>query len=169
MIFQFRALSDENDRFLRDYQLMYNASLLDFHNHMCTDLGFDPTAMASFFLSDRQWEKLHEFTLADMGIEDTDEAPRAMESTTLQEVIGDNGDRLIYTFDVFGDRSLYLEMMGTYKSEEGAEYPRTVLAEGPAPLQFDARLTAGDEDSLFDDAMDEFGTFEGNELYDEDL
>lgn len=168
MIFQFRALSDENDKFLRDYRLMYNASLLDFHNFMCADLDFDPTAMASFFMSDRQWEKLREFTLADMGADETEEAPRPMESVTLQEVIGDNGDRLIYTFDFFGDRSLYLEMIGTYQAEEGREYPCTVLAEGPAPYQFDAALTAG-EDSIFDDAMSEFGGFEGDDSYDEDL
>lgn len=168
MIYQFRALSDENDRFARDYQLMYDATLRDFHNFICADLGFDPESMASFFLSDRGWEKLREFTLFDMGGDFGDEAPLTMDGVTLHEVIEDNGDRLIYTFDIFGDRSLYMEMTGVYKSEDGAAYPRTILSEGDAPDQFDADAATG-ADSIFDEAMDEFGGFEGDDSYQDEF
>lgn len=168
MIYQFRALSDESDSFARDYQLMYDATLRDFHNHICADLGFDTEAMTSFFLSDRGWDKLREFTLYDMGGEPDDQAPLPMEGVTLHAIIEDNGDRLIYTFDIFGDRSLYMEMTGVYKSEEGIEYPRTLLSEGGAPDQFDAGAAAGN-DSIFDEAMGEFGEFEGDDSYQDEF
>ncbi len=169
MIYQFRALSDENDHFARDYQLTHNATLHNFHDHICTDLGFDPEAMTSFFLSDRAWDKLREFTLVDMGGDFGDEAPLTMAGVTLHEIIENNGDRLIYTFDIFGDRSLYMEMTGVYKSEEGAEYPRTILSEGSAPDQFDADAATSDDDSIFDEAMDEFGGFEGDDSYQDEF
>lgn len=165
MIFQFRVLSDEDDRFLRDYQVIYKATLLDFHDFICDDLGFDKQAMSSFYLSDGQWDKLREFTLIDVGGETQDQGPLTMDGVTLREIIRDNGDRLIYTFDVFSDRSLYMEMIGTYKAEDGSVYPRVTLAEGDPPSQFGG----GGEDSIFDEAMDEFGGFEGDEAYDDDL
>jgi hypothetical protein len=170
MIYQFRALSDENDHFARDYQLMYNATLHDFHDHICADLKFDPESMASFFLSDRGWDKLREFTLqemGDMGGDFGDMTPLTMAGVTLHEIIENNGDRLIYTFDFFGDRSLYMEMTGVYKSDEGVNYPCTILSNGHAPDQFDADATITDNDSIFDDAMDEFGEFEGDDNYDD--
>lgn len=169
MIYQFRALSDENDHFVRDYQLMYDDTLRDFHNFICADLNFDPGSMASFFLSDRNWDKLREFTLYDMGDgPDGQQATMTMEGATLHEVIEDNGDRLIYTFDIFGDRSLYMEMTGVYKSTSGEEYPRTLLSEGKAPGQFNAGETA-DDDSMFDEAMDEFEEFEGDDNYQDEF
>lgn len=167
MVFRFRALSDENDNFVRDWELAYNSSLLDFHNHICTDLEYDPCTMASFHLSDSFWEKCREFTLLDMGMAGEDEVI-AMENVRLDAVIEDNGDRLIYTFDVFGDRSLFIEMMGAYKAEEGASYPRTVLAEGAVPPQFDAAKLDADN-SIFDEAMGEFSGFDGDEMMGDDF
>ena len=32
MVFRFRMLSDENDNFVRDYEAMYDMTLLDFHD-----------------------------------------------------------------------------------------------------------------------------------------
>lgn len=167
MIFQFRILSDENDAFVRDYRILYNATLLDLHNHICADLRFDPHAMASFFESDRQWNKLSEYTLMDMGIEE-EGAAQIMSGVALNHLISENGDRLIYTFDIFGDRSLYLEMVGAHKSEDGAEYPCTTRSNGNPPAQFD--MNALDSNlSVFDDVMEEFADFEGDENYDEDF
>lgn len=167
MIFQFMVLSDENDRFVRDYRILYNTMLSDFHNHICTDLGFDPCAMASFFESDRQWNKLSEYTLMDMGIEE-DGAAQMMSRVALDNLISENGDRLIYTFDVFGNRSLYLEMVGARKAEDGVQYPCTKCSEGDPPAQFD--LNAIDPAlSVFDDVMEEFADFEADESYDDDF
>lgn len=168
MIYQFRALSDENDRFVRDYQLMYNTTLRDFHAFICDDLAFDPESMASFFLSDRHWDKLREFTLFDMGDDAGEQAPQTMDGVTLHQIMDDNGDRLIYTFDIFGDRSLFMEMTGVYKSDENTEYPYILFAEGDAPGQFDVCAPAG-SDSIFDEAMDEFGGFEGDDNYQDDF
>lgn len=166
MIFEFRMLSDENDAFVRDYRILYNATLLDFHNHICADLCFDPGAMASFFESDRQWNKLSEYTLIDMGEEEG--AIQTMSDIALNYLISDNGDRMIYMFDAFGDRSFYLEMIGAKKSDDGVQYPCTTRSDGNPPEQF--VIDEFDSDlSIFDDVMEEFADFEGNEVYDDEF
>ena len=159
MIFKFRMLCDENDDFLRDYEVMYNMTLLDFHDFICEDLGYDDAAISSFFTADRLWEKDREFTLLDMGAGE-DGGPAAMSDVKVNDVIIENGDRWLYVFDMFGDRALYLEMAGAHKSEEGAAYPRVTLSQGEAPAQFDAsRMPAGD--SIVAAALDEFRGFVG--------
>ena len=38
MVFRFRMLSDENDNFVRDYEAMYDMTLLDFHDFIIHSL-----------------------------------------------------------------------------------------------------------------------------------
>ena len=42
MVFRFRMLSDENDRFVRDYEVLYDMTLLDFHNFILFSLEYEP-------------------------------------------------------------------------------------------------------------------------------
>ena len=40
MVFRFRMLSDENDHFVRDYEVMYDTTLLEFHNFILDSLEY---------------------------------------------------------------------------------------------------------------------------------
>ena len=118
MVFRFRMLSDENDHFVRDYEVLYDTTLLEFHRFILQSLEYEE-CMASFYTADERWEKLREFTLMEMG--DTEEAgPETMESITLGQIIHRHRDRLIYLFDMFGDRAYYLELRGVYEADKGA-------------------------------------------------
>lgn len=55
MVFRFRMLSDENDNFVRDYEVPYDMTLLDFHNFILRSLEYEE-CMASFFTADERWE-----------------------------------------------------------------------------------------------------------------
>lgn len=169
MVFKFRMLSDENDSFVRDYEVMYDMTLLDFHRYICANLGYDPDNMASFFTSNQQWEKLFEFTLMDMGTEDgdSDNPSRTMDSVCLGQIIRNRKERLIYTFDMFADRSYFLELQQSTQADADVEYPRTCLSEGEAPDQFDPDA-AGGYGSIFDEAMSEFNDFAGDESCDDE-
>ena len=90
MVFRFRMLSDENDNFVRDYEVPYDMTLLDFHNFILRSLEYEE-CMASFFTADERWEKLREFTLMDMD-DGSEGAPAAMESVTLGQIIHNNRD-----------------------------------------------------------------------------
>jgi hypothetical protein len=160
-------LFDGDDQMLRDYELPYDSSLLDFHRFICDDLGYDAMVMSSFFRSNERWEQLQEFTLMDMGGAGEDD-PIAMENAVLGQVLRQNHDRLIYVFDQLSGRAMFIELMGTVKSLPEAVYPRLVRSEGAPPEQFDADAESAASASLFDEAMDDFFDFEGDELYDED-
>ncbi len=167
MIFRFRMLSDENDHFVRDYEVRYDTTLLDFHRFILATLEYEE-CMASFFTADDRWEKQREFTCMDMG-GDGDDAPEAMERVTLGQIIHNRRARLIYLFDMFGDRAYYLELTGTYEAEKGASYPREIYARAEAPDQYDPTKNGGSDDgSIFDDAMGDFSDFEGDDTYDDE-
>lgn len=126
MVFRFRMLSDENDHFVRDYEVMYDTTLLEFHNFILDSLEYEP-CMASFFTADDRWEKQREFTLMEMG-DSSGEGPETMESIRLGQIIHNLRDRLIYLFDMFGDRAYYLELTGACEADPQASYPREIYA-----------------------------------------
>lgn len=166
MIFRFRMLSDENDRFVRDYEVQYDTTLLDFHRFILSSLEYEE-CMASFFTADDRWEKQREFTCMDMG--EGEGAPESMERVTLGQIIHNSRDRLIYLFDLFGDRAYYLELTGTYEAEKGASYPREIFAQAEVPDQYDPSRNRGDDEgSIFDDMMSDFSDFEGDDNYDDE-
>lgn len=167
MVFRFRMLSDENDNFVRDYEVLYDMTLLDFHNFILQTLEYED-CMASFFTADDRWEKQREFTLVDMG-DGSDEGPVAMESVTLGQIIHNRRDRLIYLFDLFGDRAYFLELTGAFEAESGASYPREIYARADVPDQYDpSKNLMEDEGSIFGEVMSEFSDFEGDEMYDDE-
>ena len=168
MVFRFRMLSDENDNFVRDYEAMYDMTLLDFHDFILQSLEYEP-CMASFFTADDRWEKQREFTSVEMD-DGSGDAPAAMESVTLGQVIHNRRDRLIYLFDMFGDRAYFLELTGTFEAEKGASYPREIYAQAAAPDQYDPSKTHAEDDdgSIFGEVRSEFSDFEGDDNYDDE-
>ncbi len=166
MVFRFRMLSDENDNFVRDYEVMYDMTLYDFHKFILETLEYED-CMTSFFTADERWEKLAEFTSMDMG--DEEGAPHDMAKVHLGQIIHNNHDRLIYLFDMFGDRAYYLELTGTYKAEEGESYPREIYAQAEVPDQYDPSKNAVEEEgSIYEDMMSEFNDFQGDDNYDDE-
>ena len=167
IIFKIRMIFGGDDEFLRDYELIHDTSLLDFHRFICDDCDYDPMSMSSFFLSNERWEQEQEFTLMDMG-GDVEGAPIAMEAVTLGQILHRNHDRLIYVFDPLSDRAMFLELMGTGKPTSEADYPRINKSEGMPPQEFLVNMD-DNRDSIFDEVMDDFNDFESDDLYDDDF
>ncbi len=162
MVFKFRMLSDENDHFVRDLEVPYDMTLRDFHEFIVRSLGYD-ACMASFFTADGRWERLQEYTLLDMcGSESV-----PMESVTLGQLLHRNRERLIYLFDQLNDRAFYLELTEAKRPEAVMEYPRVAFEHAPAPDQYDPEANE-DEGSIFEQMMDDFGGFDGDDSYDDE-
>lgn len=164
-VYKLRMLSDENDNFLREYEIPGDYTLLDLHDFISDNLQYDPDGVVSFFASDPQWNKLAEFTLVDMG----EGGPVPMNEVTVAQVLSLPQARLIYLFDMMNDRSLYLESGGSSEAKTGVEYPRVSISEAPAPDQYEPSEGNQSGNSIFDDAMGEFGSFEGDESYEDEF
>jgi len=167
MVFRFRMLSDENDRFVRDYEVLYDTTLLEFHRFILETLEYEE-CMTSFFTADERWEKQREFTLMDMD-DGSGNGPESMEKVTLGQIIHNRRDRLIYLFDMFGDRAYYLELTGVFEADPDASYPREIFGEAEAPDQYDPSKNIVEyEGSIYEEMMDEFNGFEGDDNYDDE-
>ena len=153
IIFRMRMLSDEDDCFLRDYEVPADFSLNDFHAFIRNDLRYSERPDVTFFTADENWNRLREF-----GRRPTATGMASMEDSLLSDVIRRYGDRLIYRFDPAEERAYYLETVEALHPQPGERYPRVMFSNGAAPDQFDPEKPTGNR-SIFDEAMDGFDDF----------
>jgi hypothetical protein len=76
------------------------------------------------------WEKEEEFTLFDMGT-----GSSTMEVAILEDVIFRKNQKLLYVFDFFNERALFVEYTGETDEIEGREYPSCTNSKGVPPKQ----------------------------------
>ena len=110
MIYLFRIISDENQGFFRDLVIDGSDTFLDFHHALQENLGFDPSQLASFFITNEMWEKQLEITLIDM-MQDQSILTVTMEQATLEEYITEESQHMIYVFDFFSERAFFIELL----------------------------------------------------------
>jgi len=130
MVYKFVVLSDEDESFVREFEFLDTHTLLDFHNMIQDELEFDKSQMASFFMATDNWEKEEEFTLFDMGT-----GSSTMESAVLEDIIFRKNQKLLYIFDFFNERALFVEYTGEGKEIEGHELPACTNSKGVPPKQ----------------------------------
>ena len=154
MIFLFRIISDENPDFLRDVVAEGSDSFLELHRVLQEELGYDPTQLASFFITTPRWEKEKEITLIDMT-QDPDMETFTMDQETLDEHIGEIGQRMLYLFDFFSDRAFYIELIEQADEVSPRETPFIGHREGDPPPQMALDLLMDDAPEMEDrDPMD---------------
>jgi len=130
MVYRFVVLTDEDETFVREFEFLDSHTLLDFHNTIQEELEFDKSQIASFYMATETWEKEEEFTLFDMGA-----GSSTMENAVLEEVIFRKNQKLLYVFDFFNDRALFVEYVGETREEDNMEYPVCSNSKGLPPKQ----------------------------------
>ena len=167
MILRLRMLSDENDNFVRDFEVSHEMTLLELHKFIIESIEYDD-CMASFYTADEQWNPMQEFSLIDLGEESFEGAPVAMDKVTLAELVVSECNRLIYQFDMLADRAFYLEVVSVNQPNPELDYPRVSFENARVPDQYDPDAVPADDGSIFDEIMDEFGEFDGDDNYDDE-
>ncbi|MDR2963958.1 MAG: plasmid pRiA4b ORF-3 family protein [Bacteroidales bacterium] len=174
MIYKLRVISDENELFSRTIEISETDTFLSLHLAIQDACDYDSMQMASFFVSNEDWDKEQEITLMDMNDEET--KTLAMDKAILNEYISKVDDKLIYQFDFLGDRAMFVTLTGVVAEKSGVKYPVCTHSIGNPPLQ-----TLHDEDEFaeifndledgedFDDFDDEFGEEFGSEFGDDEF
>jgi hypothetical protein len=134
MIFKFRIISSEVGDFVRDIEIRSDQSFYDLHMTLTTNLHYDNSQLASFFISNMNWEKELEITLFDIS-EGTSPNIRIMDKTHLDELIHEKKQRLLYVFDYYNERLLFIELMDIFADQKDTKYPVVTHAEGSPPPQ----------------------------------
>jgi len=133
VIFRFKIKSDEVEDFERIIDIDPDASFLELHQAILAATAYKDNINISFFLCDDDWEKEKEVCIVDHG-SSYEEDVWLMKETPLNELIDDEGRRLIYVFDPENERFIFIELARiiTGKSVEG---PICVAESGKAPNQ----------------------------------
>ncbi|MFI2742433.1 hypothetical protein ACG2LH_06815 [Zhouia sp. PK063] len=154
MIYKFRVILDAEDDVFRDLAVEANMNLEDFHNVIAQSFGFDGTEMASFFVSDDEWNQGEEISQFDMG----DGSARVMNETTVDSILDEDNTKLIYVYDFLSMWTFFVEVAEIAEPEAGAIYPVVLYSHGQLPdsppeKKFegeDLESEFGDEDYGFD-------------------
>jgi len=169
---KFRVLLDskEKNEVFRDILISDNDNFESFYKAILDAYHFSDDQMASFYMSNDQWDKGHEISLFDMafGEDPTQILPSVMRTSMIANYVKEPDQKIILVHDFIRMWIFLVELIGF--EEEGPEVPKTVLAVGNAPAE---ESKSGDDESIqFETDSEEeeedefgFGEFEGG--YDE--
>ncbi|MBP1839613.1 IS1096 element passenger TnpR family protein [Formosa algae] len=158
MIYRFRIILDndtEEDVF-RDLEIRNDDTLEDLHNIITQAFGFDGNEMASFYVSDDEWNQGEEFSLFDLS--DGQESVSLMNSTKLNSILHSEQTKLIYVYDFFNMWTFFVELAEIVDVVEGVDYPNLMFVHGQIPDEVPERNFESDDDlddfDEFDDDLD---------------
>ncbi len=134
-IYKFRVLLESKEEIFRDIEIKSTQNFFDFHEMIVASFGFDNEQMASFYLSNDDWEKGQEITLFDMQLdENQEEKAIVMADTVINTQTNCVGNHLLYAYDFLNMKNFFIELIEiTVKEDTDAFYPKVVYSQGEAP------------------------------------
>ena len=159
MIYRFRVLLDteaEEDVF-RDIEIRETDTLEDLHNAIIQSFGFDGSEMASFYISNEEWEQGEEVSLFDLSDE---ENARLMNETTINDVVHEAQTKLIYIYDFLKMWTFLVELGEIVDETEGFDYPNLMFAQGQLPDEAPDKQFEGEMEDDFDFEDEDLDSYE---------
>lgn len=167
MLFKIAVICDEIQDFFREITIDSDQTFLDLNQALLDACDYDDSQITSFCTCTEDWEMEQQIVREDMGTTSEDEDLYIMANTRLSELIEDEEQKLIFTFDPINDRVFYLEVTEIIT---GQSLPKAecTLSKGDAPEQLRdldldfSTLTKGNNTDM-DMDFDAYGTDGYNE------
>jgi hypothetical protein len=160
---KFRVLLDSKDqeKVFRDILISDSDNFEVFYKAIISAFRFEGNQMASFYISNDEWDKGHEISLMDMSYDDDsiDAIPSVMKNAIVKDFIEEPDQKIILVYDFLKMWIFLAELVGY--TQESPEEPQVLLAMGMAPPE-DSRITDLGDDEDFS------VEFAGNEDDDDD-
>lgn len=134
MVYRFKLVSDEVSNFSREIEIDSENTFLQLRNTILESVDYSKDELDSFFLCNEDWEKQEEITLEDMGDSSSDHDQWLMEETSIGDLIEDEGQRLFFEYDYFGERGFFMEVKEILPMRHLVE-PMCTMKLGKAPEQ----------------------------------
>ncbi len=179
-IYRFRVLIDHESEAFRDIEIGSEHTFLDLHKAIKEAFAFIGQEMASFYVSDENWDKGPEIPLADLGFGEEGDTPALMDQVYISDHMRSTNQRFVYAYDFLHMWMFMVELIQASTPEAGVTYPRVVMSMGTAPDEHSKEddLTAGilpddpyamgDEEHAYDEGDDdEWGRSSEDEDHDE--
>lgn len=155
LVYTFRMISHEEENFKRDFEIRGDQTFFDLHLAIQNNLGYDKSQMASFVLTNKKWAREEEINLFDMKDEPSEDT-LIMDRVKISETCTDLKQRLLYIFDFFSDRGLFIELVEIGDEDPAVTYPQCTLEKGKIPIQIII-----DDNNIDAFTMEEFDDLEG--------
>ncbi|WP_040279845.1 IS1096 element passenger TnpR family protein [Psychroserpens damuponensis] len=159
MIYRFRVIldNDTEDDIFRDIEIRETDSLEDLHNAITQSFGFDGLEMASFYVSNEDWDQGEEISMFDVSEGHND--ARTMSETPLNTILDTTQTKLIYVYDFMSMWTFLVELAEIVEVSEGTDYPNLMFVHGQIPdsapeKSFEVENLNDDEFNEFDDDID---------------
>lgn len=158
---------DVREDVFRDIEIEGADTLEDLHNAIIQSFGLDGREMASFYLSDDDWNQGEEITLFDLS--EGDKASKVMGKHIIQDILTGTHQRMLYAYDFMNIKTFYVEVMSLSEKEEGTSYPRVVYSFGDTPDFTDTDMEEIDDPDAIeydDDMLDD--DYTGDDIFNGD-
>ncbi len=147
MVYRFKLVSDEASNFSREIEIDSESNFLQLRNAILDSVDYTKDDIDSFFLCDEDWQRKEEITLVEMD-SSSDYDIWLMEDTPIDELVEDEGQKLVFVFDYLTERSFFMELKEIIPGRTLSE-PICTLKKGKAPAQ---KIDLGEFDKQIDAA-----------------
>lgn len=169
MLFKFAIVCDEAEDFFREITIDSDATFLKLNQAILDACGYDDSQITSFCTCSDEWETQQQIVREDMGTSAEDEDIYIMADTRLSDLLEEEDQKLVYTFDPIADRVFYIELTDIVTGKSLKE-PRCTSSRGNAPKQvegFDLDFTELQKKGTSADLDLDFDTY-GTDGYNDD-
>ena len=153
MVYQFRIILDAEDDVIRDIAIKSNSTFEDFHHSIIKSFGFNGSEIATFYVSDDNWNQGETISLIEMNTNDL-----IMSKIKLEEIFNKN-NKMLYVYDFLKLWTFFIELNKKIEVDDKNNKPRLifshgVLPENPPEKKFirDKTKNLDFENDLFDDS-----------------
>jgi hypothetical protein len=133
-IYRFRVIMDTEEDVFRDIEIETTATFEELHRSVLDAFDFEEGEMASFYMSNENWEKGLEIPLMDMK-QAEGASSVSMSNTQLADMVTKPADKVLYVYDFLRMWIFYIELIEIKKDTPSTIYPRVALVYGDAPAQ----------------------------------
>jgi hypothetical protein len=172
MLFKLRIKSDVVEKFVLHIDADANNTFYQLHESIQEECKYDPSQLATFFVADEEWDRGLEIKMFDTdSIQRLSTDGLLMKKTRLGEILKDVEDKLIYVFDIYNQKSFYIEL-NEIEMEKTINAPVITLSKGIAPVQILDKNNGNNyfvkDDTDSQNVFDDLGELEDlNEIYGE--
>jgi len=151
MIYRFRVILDNNteDDVFRDLEIREGDTMEDLHNIITQSFGFNGMEMASFYVSDDEWNQGEEIAMMDMS--EAGNKVKIMNETIINTIVHEAATKLIYVYDFMNMWTFYVELGEIVEEAEGTDYPNLMFVQGQIPDEAPEKVFEAEEEESFND------------------
>jgi hypothetical protein len=163
MAYKFRVLLDSKSKVevFRDIVIGQQATFEAFYMAIKSAFNFNSEQMASFYVSNEDWDKGEEISLMDVNFDPDADPVALMANLMLEDRVQDADQKFILVHDFMNMWIFLVELQGFV--DDMPNMPEMVLAVGVAPAEDSREPIASFEVTHLTDESDEF-----DDLFDDD-